>query len=448
GSPGTTIGRACPPWRRNMWRSSRRPSCSRSTSSAGGRARRRSSSTTAGSSTRSTSRAAGERHGCAALAAIGAAGVRAHARPHADLPLPAGADPARGSVLQVRLARRQRVLRLGAVAARARRLSPLVRRVVRGGGGERGVRPDRRLGARPLRVPGPPPRRRTRRPPVRAAYRGRGHHAHDTAREERLDRPAARAARHLRRLHAARRHRGAHVHRPAFRRAHGAARARRPRARARGGGGEPRRRAREHVRARAVPHALARARHRLRARVRALGRRIRVGGVHLGQSADAHGDRAALDRDRARAVQLCRGDRDRGGAARDLVRAAAGDQRAAALGPAPARGSRVMPRVATRDPRWVRALLIGTALLFLGLFLVLPLVTVFVQALSKGLAVYADAIREPTALAAIRLTLLVAAVSVPANAIFGIAAAWAIAKFEFRGKALLITAIDLPFAVS
>ena len=107
-----------------------------------------------------------------------------------------------------------------------------------------------------------------------------------------------------------------------------------------------------------------------------------------------------------------------------------------------------MPRVATRDPRWVRALLIGTALLFLGLFLVLPLVTVFVQALSKGLAAYADAIREPTALAAIRLTLLVAAVSVPANAIFGIAAAWAIAKFEFRGKALLITAIDLPFAVS
>jgi sulfate transport system permease protein len=107
-----------------------------------------------------------------------------------------------------------------------------------------------------------------------------------------------------------------------------------------------------------------------------------------------------------------------------------------------------MSHAAARDPRWVRALLIGTALLFLGLFLVLPLATVFLQALSKGFAAYAEAIREPTALAAIRLTLIVAAVSVPANAIFGVAAAWAIAKFEFRGKALLITAIDLPFAVS
>ncbi|HKA14721.1 MAG TPA: sulfate ABC transporter permease subunit CysW [Myxococcota bacterium] len=101
-----------------------------------------------------------------------------------------------------------------------------------------------------------------------------------------------------------------------------------------------------------------------------------------------------------------------------------------------------------RDPRWVRALLLATALLFLGLFLVVPLAAVFVQAFAKGLAVYTAAIREPTALAAIRLTLLVAAVSVPVNAVFGVAAAWAIAKFEFRGKALLITAIDLPFAVS
>jgi sulfate/thiosulfate transport system permease protein len=114
----------------------------------------------------------------------------------------------------------------------------------------------------------------------------------------------------------------------------------------------------------------------------------------------------------------------------------------------PAAPPRPQPRAATRDPGWVRALLIGAALGFLGLFLVLPLATVFVQALAKGAAVYADAIREPTALAAIRLTLLVAAISVPANTIFGIAAAWAIAKFDFRGKALLITAIDLPLAVS
>jgi sulfate transport system permease protein len=106
------------------------------------------------------------------------------------------------------------------------------------------------------------------------------------------------------------------------------------------------------------------------------------------------------------------------------------------------------PRAATHDPHWVRALLIGTALVFLGLFLALPLATVFIEAFAKGFGVYWEAIREPTALAAIRLTLLVAAISVPANAIFGIAAAWAIAKFEFRGKSLLITAIDLPFAVS
>jgi sulfate transport system permease protein len=105
-------------------------------------------------------------------------------------------------------------------------------------------------------------------------------------------------------------------------------------------------------------------------------------------------------------------------------------------------------RAGTRDPRWARWLLVSVALAFLGLFLVLPLATVFIQALSKGIGVYVDAITDPTALAAIELTLLVAAISVPANAIFGIAAAWAIAKFEFPGKSLLITAIDLPFAVS
>ncbi len=108
------------------------------------------------------------------------------------------------------------------------------------------------------------------------------------------------------------------------------------------------------------------------------------------------------------------------------------------------------PRAASAvsDPPWVRALLIGVAVVFLGLFLVLPLITVFAQAFSKGIGVYVDAITDPMALAAMRLTLLVAAISVPVNAVFGVGAAWAIAKFEFRGKSLLITAIDLPFAVS
>ncbi|KQZ97431.1 sulfate/thiosulfate transporter permease subunit [Rhizobium sp. Root564] len=86
--------------------------------------------------------------------------------------------------------------------------------------------------------------------------------------------------------------------------------------------------------------------------------------------------------------------------------------------------------------------------LFLALFLVLPLVAVFVEAFRKGLESFWEAIVEPDALASIRLTLLVAAISVPLNLIFGVAAAWAIAKFEFKGKAFLITLIDLPFSIS
>jgi sulfate transport system permease protein len=100
------------------------------------------------------------------------------------------------------------------------------------------------------------------------------------------------------------------------------------------------------------------------------------------------------------------------------------------------------------EPRWVRALLIGIALAFLGLFLALPLVTVFVEAFRKGVDVYLASLVEPDAAAAIRLTLLVAFVAVPLNLVFGVAAAWAIAKFSFRGKQFLITLIDLPFSVS
>jgi sulfate transport system permease protein len=95
-----------------------------------------------------------------------------------------------------------------------------------------------------------------------------------------------------------------------------------------------------------------------------------------------------------------------------------------------------------------RRLLIALALAFLGLFLVLPLLVVFAQALAKGVGVYLTAVSAPMALAAVKLTLLVAAIAVPLNLVFGIAAAWAIAKFEFRGKSALITLIDLPFAVS
>lgn len=98
--------------------------------------------------------------------------------------------------------------------------------------------------------------------------------------------------------------------------------------------------------------------------------------------------------------------------------------------------------------RVVHAVLILLALVFLTLFLLLPLATVFVEALRQGFGPYLDAIKEPEALSAIRLTLLVAVIAVPMNLVFGIAAAWAMTRFEFRGKALLGAFIDLPFSVS
>ncbi len=106
------------------------------------------------------------------------------------------------------------------------------------------------------------------------------------------------------------------------------------------------------------------------------------------------------------------------------------------------------PHSPTAEPRWLRWLLIGSALCFMALFLFIPLASVFAQALRKGFAVYLAAITEPDAVSAIRLTLLAAAISVPLNLVFGVAAAWAIAKFDFRGKQLLLTLIDLPFSVS
>ncbi len=105
-------------------------------------------------------------------------------------------------------------------------------------------------------------------------------------------------------------------------------------------------------------------------------------------------------------------------------------------------------RLPLDEPAPVRALLIAVALLFLLLFLILPLAAVFTEALREGVGAYAAAILDPDALAAIRLTVLTAAVVVPLNAAFGVAAAWAITKFRFRGKSFLITLIDLPFSVS
>ncbi len=100
------------------------------------------------------------------------------------------------------------------------------------------------------------------------------------------------------------------------------------------------------------------------------------------------------------------------------------------------------------EPALVRRILISGALVFLGLFLFVPLTAVFAQAFEKGLVAYLQAIREPEAWSSIRLTLVTAAIAVPLNLVFGIAASWAITKFRFPGKSLLITLIDLPFAVS
>jgi sulfate transport system permease protein len=105
-------------------------------------------------------------------------------------------------------------------------------------------------------------------------------------------------------------------------------------------------------------------------------------------------------------------------------------------------------RAMRTEPAPVRFVIIATALSFLTLFVLLPLVMVFAQAFSKGISAYVAAVSEPEALSAIRLTLLVAAISVTLNLVFGVIAAWGIAKFEFRGKTLLITLIDLPFSVS
>ncbi|HSB37431.1 MAG TPA: sulfate ABC transporter permease subunit CysW [Thermoanaerobaculia bacterium] len=105
-------------------------------------------------------------------------------------------------------------------------------------------------------------------------------------------------------------------------------------------------------------------------------------------------------------------------------------------------------KAALSEPHILRGLLIGAALLYLGVFLFVPLAAVFAQALEKGFGAYLAALREPDALAAIRLTLLTAAIAVPLNLVFGVAAAWAIAKFEFSGKSVLVTLIDLPFSVS
>lgn len=113
-------------------------------------------------------------------------------------------------------------------------------------------------------------------------------------------------------------------------------------------------------------------------------------------------------------------------------------------------GARVQTKASggASEAPWVKWTLIGAAILVMGWLLILPLVIVITEALKQGIGVFTAALTEPDALAALRLTLLVAAITVPLNTIFGVAAAWLITKFQFRGKGLLITLIDLPFSIS
>lgn len=105
-------------------------------------------------------------------------------------------------------------------------------------------------------------------------------------------------------------------------------------------------------------------------------------------------------------------------------------------------------RDATREPTWVRYLLLALALIIFLSVLILPLVLVFVEAFRQGIHVYANALIDPDTLSAVKLTLLTAAIAVPLNVVFGVAAAWAVAKFNFKGKSILTTLIDMPFSVS
>ena len=146
------------------------------------------------------------------------------------------------------------------------------------------------------------------------------------------------------------------------------------------------------------------------------------------------------------------------GHAGGVVRHVADHQRAAGLDP-PARrrgggaqvsGAKVVgaQTIALRDSPWLRRTLIAVTLGFLALFVVVPIAAVFVEALSKGIGSYAEAVFEPETRAAIKLTLITAAISVPLNLVFGVAAAWLICKYKFPGKSALLTLIDLPFSVS
>ena len=204
-----------------------------------------------------------------------------------------------------------------------------------------------------------------------------------------------------------------------------------------------------------LPHVEPGAADRLRARVRPRAGRIRLGRFHFQQHSDENADCSAAHHERTGRISLRQGDGAGRGDARRFVPAVAGHQSAAMVEQPLQRNQSGMTDAAKinaprrlSEPPFVRRLLIAIALAFLALFLVVPLVSVFAEALRQGFGFYFHTLRDPMTLSAIKLTLIAAGISVPLNCIFGVAAAWTIAKFDFPGKNILLTLIDLPFSIS
>src|ERR1700748_1648871 len=173
---------------------------------------------------------------------------------------------------------------------------------------------------------------------------------------------------------------------------------------------------------------------------------MRLHHLYRGQHPDGQRDRAALDRHQAGTVRLCGSGRHRCGHAGGKLRHAARAQWPAGLVSEP-QMSKKFSRP-TDDPLWLKALLGAITVGFIGILLLLPLVLVFKEAFADGVGGFLRACVEPDTLASVRLSLMAAVIAVPLNSLFGIAAAWCVAKFDFPGKTFLVTLIDLPFSVS
>src|SRR5581483_4760761 len=390
--------------------------------------------------------------------------LRADARLHHVLPECRGAAAAcrTGAARSLHAARP--TARCSGEPASTRLLSAFIRRSPAGRLHQSGVRLHHRVDARALRIPGAQAHGCDDRPAVCPADGRLRHCAHGGLREQRLARPIPGHGRYPCCVHPPRRHPGDDTHRDALRGAHRAARTPRGPTGSGGCGGDARSRALVRVPQSDRTRGAARDAHGLYARLRTRARGVRLDHFHLGQPPDEDRDHAASHRHPPGGVRLPGRGCSRLRHACRIVRDPSRDQPAAGLGTGShgpegtmtAAGAQPgsLEELATRPGRetllsaLARRSLIGIAVAFLAALLLAPLAVVFVTAFGHGVQVYLRAFADPDTQAAIRLTLLTALVVVPANPAFGLAAAWAIAMFDFRGKSLLITLIDLPIAIS